>query len=86
MSYSDDTIQHNTEGRPTMAQLIEQARRMPQRTWCDSCHKNLTTNQIIFGDGMTYWVCDECRPFDPSTIKVILNERPDLDDQIPPSY
>ncbi len=86
MSYSDDTIQHNTEGRPTMAQLIAQARHQPRRQWCESCRKNLTTTQINFGDGTMFWVCDRCRPYGPGTIKINLNERSDLNDQLPPSY
>ena len=88
MSYSDDTISFMAWGTPTMSELVldhnDPIEPLKRRTiMCESCEQRPATGEARFGDGTSFMLCDECRPFDPSGVKVVLHR--DDDDQIPPS-
>ena len=74
MSYSDDTAEFMFSGRPTMTELARAEPGWLGRHVCESCGRPSQTTQITFGDGMTFFVCDECRPFDPKAIRVISTD------------
>ena len=65
MSYSDDTAEFMFAGCDPL-NAVEYTRPV-----CDSCWGQKPTVQITYGDGATFWLCQGCRLFDVSEVKVV---------------
>jgi hypothetical protein len=67
MSYSDDTAEFMFAGCAPLDDRAEFSHHLR----CDSCWGQKPTTQITYGDGATFWLCEECRPFDVTKVTVV---------------